>query len=629
MQLYLKILSFIKPYWKQLSVAIILTLFYVLFNNLSLWISVDFIKELFDPAVVNQQTAAAAPDSTAAVQNSAEQMLQLSQKSVSFYNSVKTQIKNYLIQDTRQKTLVVVCFLIFLTFFLKNITLYGRRVLLNYIQLKVIVNIRDKLHNKMIRLPLLYFQKHHTGELNSIMFNDVNSINMVLDTSFGKMVLSPVQIIANVLILFMISWKLALVTFIIIPISAFMMTKIGQSMRRRSRRVLQQVADVTEKFQEAITGIRIVKAFANENVQERQFAKSNSQYFKKTFRRYKLQYLTSPLNETVYVSLLVFLLWYGGNMVYSHSGLTAEDFVRFLIFLFTMFQPLKDLSGVNNSIQSGLAAAERIFTVLDTEEEVYDPPGAVELSSFSRNIVYDNVFFSYDEKEGDVLKDISFTINKGEMVAIVGPSGSGKTTLANLLPRFYRPRSGQVTIDGRDIRQVKLRGLRRLIGIVTQDTILFNDTIRNNIAYGLENVREEDIIHAARVANAWEFIRQMPQVLDSPIGEKGMRLSGGQKQRISIARAILKNPPILILDEATSSLDTESERLVQEAVDNLLESRTVLVIAHRLSTIKNADKIIALNAGRIEGIGSHEELIARSATYKNLYENQLLQKEEA
>jgi len=628
MHLYLKIIRFIKPYWKQLNAAIIFTLFYVLFNNLSLWISVDFIKELFDPAVVNQQTVAVVPDSSAAVHNPAEQMLQLTQKNIGFYKTLKTKIKSYLIQDTRQKTLIVVCLLIFLTFFLKNVTFYGRRVLLNYIQLKVIVNIRDQLHSKMIRLPLLYFQKHHTGELNSIMFNDVNSINMVLDTSFGKLVLSPVQIIANVLILFMISWRLALVTFIIIPISAYMMNKIGQSMRRRSRRVLQQVADVTEKFQEAITGIRIVKAFANEQVQERQFAQSNDQYFRKNFRRYKLQYLTSPLNETVYVTLLVFLLWYGGNMVYSHSGLTAEDFIRFLIFLFTMFQPLKDLSGVNNAIQSGLAAAERIFTVLDTPEEVYEPENAVKLPAFSRAIAYENVCFSYDEKEGDVLKDISFTINKGEMVAVVGPSGSGKTTLANLLPRFYQPRSGRVTIDGIDISRVNLHDLRRLIGIVTQDTILFNDTIRNNIAYGLENVREEDIIHAARVANAWEFIRQMPQGLDSHIGEKGTRLSGGQKQRISIARAILKNPPILILDEATSSLDTESERLVQEAIDNLLESRTVLVIAHRLSTIKNADKIVALNAGRIEGIGSHETLIQRSPTYKNLYENQLLKKKE-
>ena len=629
MQLYTKIIAFIKPYWKQLSAALVLTLLYVLFNNLSMWISVDFVKELFEPSAMEQQVGAASDSLTSAKKApSATDLMDIAKKGSGLYYSVKSRINSVLVQDTREKTLLMVCLLIFVSFLFKNITFYGRRILLNYIQIKVIVNVRNQLHHKLIHLPLRFFEKRHTGELNSIVFNDVNAINLVLDTSFGKMILSPIQIAANVFILFMISWKLSLVTFIIIPLSAFVMTKIGQSIRRRSRRVYQQIADVTEKFQEAITGIRIVKAFANEPVEQSRFEASNHQYFKKTFRQNKMRYLTSPINETIYVTLLVFLLWYGGNMVFSHQGITADDFIRFLLFLFTMFQPLKDLSGVNNIIQTGLAAAERIFSILEIPEETYTPPNSTELKSFEREIEYRNVWFRYEPDEEDVLKDISFTIRKGEMVAVVGPSGAGKTTLANLLPRFYDARSGAVLIDGRDIRTFTLHSLRRQIGIVTQDTILFNDTIRQNIAYGLVGVAEADIINAAKAANAWEFIEKLPQGLDTWIGEKGTRLSGGQKQRISIARAILKNPSILILDEATSALDTESERLVQEAIDNLLQKRTVLVIAHRLSTIKNATRIIALNQGRIEGIGPHEELLRKSPTYKNLYENQLLQGQE-
>ncbi len=623
MKLYTKIMKFMRPFWKHILSVLVLTLLYVFFNNLSLWISVDFIKELFDPAQVNQMVTAA--DSTQAhTANPASDVMALTTKGNNFYHEVKRTIKSWLIRDNRQDTLITVCFLIFLTFLLKNITLYGRRILLNFIELKIIVNIRNQLHHKMLHLPLRYFDKRHSGELNSVLFNDVNAINVVLDTSFGKMILAPVQIGVNIFILFMISWQLSLVTFIIIPLSAIVMTKIGKSMRRRSRRVFQQIADVVSLFQEAITGIRIVKAFATEPFESQKFEASNNQYFKKTFRQQQLRYMTSPINETMYVSILVFLLWYGGNLVYSHSGLTAEDFIRFLLFLFTMFQPLKELSGVNNVIQNGLAAAERIFEVLDSEEEVYDKPDAKELQMFSRNIRYEHASFSYDADEKPVLQNINLDINKGETVALVGPSGAGKTTLVNLLPRFYECTGGQITIDGTNVQDVTLASLRQHIGIVTQDTILFNDTIRANIAYSKADIPEEQIIHAAKAANAWEFIEKMPEGLDTFIGEKGTRLSGGQKQRLSIARAILKNPPILILDEATSALDTESERLVQNAIEHLLESRTVLVIAHRLSTIQNADKIVVLQDGRIDSIGTHLELLESSALYKNLYENQLL-----
>jgi len=615
-----------KPYWKQIIVVLFLTFLYVLFNNLSLWISVDFVKELFDPAQIERSIPGQAAEGDSLRHESRAEKTEASEEiPTGIYYRVKSAIKGFLIQDDPNKTLIIVCLLIFFSFILKNIVHYGKRILLNFIEINIVVNIRNHLHKKILNLPLNYFEKRHTGELNSVVFNDVNAINNVLHTSFGQMILAPIQIIANVAILIMISWKLSLITFIIVPLSALVIIKIGQSMRRRSRRVFQQIADVVATFQEAITGILIVKAFANEQWEVDKFRSTNREYFKKTFRERRLHYLTSPLNEVMYVAILVFLLWYGGTLVYSQSGdLSAEDFVRFLLFLFTMFAPLKELSGINNIIQSGMAAAERIFAILDAPEEVYTAPDARELREFKKNVVYHNVSFRYKENEPYVLKNIDLTIERGQMVAIVGHSGSGKTTLVNLLPRFYELQEGSITIDGLDIRGFTLQSLRQKMSIVTQDTILFNDTIRANIAYGLRSISEEQIIHASKIANAWEFIEQMEDGLDTHIGEKGLRLSGGQKQRLSIARAILKNPPMLILDEATSSLDTESERLVQEAIDKLLENRTVLVIAHRLSTIKNATKIVVLHKNKIEAIGNHKELYQKSFVYTNLYDNQLL-----
>lgn len=600
----------------------LLTLLFVVFNNLSLWISVDFLKELFDPVSVEQAKAINKPV------DKSNKILDLSGGGSEIYLQMKNEVKSWIIKETKQETLLSVCFFIFLTFLLKNITFYGKRILLNFVGLNIIVNIRNKLHSKMMYIPLFYFDNRHSGNLTSVMFNDVNAVKQVFDTTFDKMLLAPVQIIVNIIILFLISWELSLFTLIIIPISAFVTTKIGKSMRRRSRRVYQQVANVVAIFQEAITGIRIVKAFASESFEKKKFADSNNDYFKKTFRQYKLQYLTSPINETLYVTILVFLLWYGGTMVYSGEGIGAEDFIRFLLFLFMMFQPLKDISGVNNILQNGLAAAERIFEVLDEEQEYPKKPGTVQLQEFKSQISYRDVSFNYKADDKPVLQHINFEIKKGEMVAFVGSSGAGKTTLVNLLPRFYELTGGGIYLDGNDFRDFSLHSLRKHIGVVTQDTILFNETIRANIAYSQDGVSEQEIIAAAKAANAWEFIEKMPQGLDTEIGEKGTRLSGGQKQRLSIARAILKNPQILILDEATSALDTESEQLVQEAIEKLLKNRTVLVIAHRLSTIQDADKIVVMQNGVIESIGRHSELLQKSPVYKNLHQKQLLNTEE-
>ena len=629
MNIYLRLLKILKPYWKYILTILFLTFLYVFFNNLSLWVSVDFVQELFATDLQKKALAKEFPSSTVTADTTvtggkSPLPLPVQSQAKRFYERIKISIKSILIQDDKYDTLLVVCLVIFLTFFFKNIVHFTRRILLDFIELKITVTLRNRMHNALMHLPLRYFERKHTGEINSIIINDVLSINYALSASFGKMILSPVQIIANLVILFSISMRLSIITLTIIPIIAFITVKIGQSMRRKSRRMLEQNAKMVATFQESVIGIRIVKAFTNEQKEIKKFQHENNEYFKKNFKQRRLNNLTSPLNEVIYVLLVVFLLWYGGNLVYSHAGLGAEDFLRYLLFLFMMIQPIKDLSGVNNTIQTGIAAAQRVFSIMDEAQESYKEDRGLKLDDLKTNIVFENVGFMYNRDDGYVLKDINLQINKGEMVAFVGPSGAGKTSLINLLPRFYEVTDGTIKIDGTDIRRLNLKSLRAQMSIVTQDTILFNDTIRNNIAYGLDNVNKDDIIHAAKVANAWEFIEKMDEGLDTHIGERGIRLSGGQKQRISIARAILKNPPILILDEATSALDTESERLVQEAIDNLLKDRTVLVIAHRLSTVKNATKIVVLKQGKIEAIGRHEDLIKQSAVYKNLYENQII-----
>ncbi len=610
MNLYLKILGLIKPYIYHMVFIVILAFFYVFFNNLSMWVSVDFVNQLFTEETTSPVSGLSNLKETSGI-----------------YNQIDSFIKDLIIQDSKFETLAVVCMVIFFSFLLKNITQYVRRVLLTYVELKVILEMRNRLYDKLVMLPLNYFTKKHSGQFTSIVFNDVNALNMVLNESFGKMILLPIQIISNIVLIFIISWKLALIALTIIPLSSIVIMKIGQSMRRKSRRVYQQIANVVTQFQETITSIRIVKAFATEYKEKDKFEIANNNYFNKYFKSKKLNHATSPINETLYVIIIVGLLWYGGNLVFSNQGLEAEDFLRFLIYLFLMFEPLKQLSGINNSIQNGLAAAERIYSVLDEDSENYNMESTRRLHRFISEVSFENVDFYYDENVW-VLKDINLTIRKGEMIAFVGPSGSGKSTLLNLLPRFYDPQKGVIKLDGTDVRDYRLQDLRRLMGIVTQDTILFNDTIRNNIAYGIENINDDQIIEAAKIANAWEFIERMDNGLDSMIGEKGTLLSGGQKQRISIARAILKNPDILILDEATSALDSESEKLVQKAIDNLLENRTVLVIAHRLSTVMHANRIVVLNNGKIESIGKHNDLLNDSRTYQNLCRNQFIESSE-
>lgn len=626
MKMYFKILRFLKPHWKLILLAIGLAFAYVTFNGISLWVSVDFIEELFMPArsdaspadgtgvLPQAETAAPAP-------NAADRVRHLNRK-LKLTDRLTVAVKRLLIRPDRDDTLKLVCLVIFLSFLLKNLAYYAKRVVTLYIEQRVVTSIRDRIYQSLMRLPVPYFDKRHSGTLNSVVFNDVHAMNVVLNDSFGKLILLPLQTIGFMIILFSLSWKLSLITFLILPVSGLFIVSIGRSVRRKSRRTLQSVSVLVSVFQEAVSAVRIVKAFGAEDKERRRFQKENWNYLTLKFRQGRLSYLTSPLNETFGVLIIAALLWIGGRLVIHGQGLAPGEFVRYLVFLFGIFQPLKELSGINNTIQGGLAAAERIFAIIDEPREVYEKPGAKALKGFRRDIVYDHVTFRYKEDGHAVLHDVSLRVERGQTVAFVGPSGSGKTTLVNLLPRFYEVREGAVRIDGADVRDMTLHSLRGHIGIVTQETVLFNDTVRANIAYGMDDADDARIRAAAEAANAWEFIRAMDGGLDARIGERGVNLSGGQKQRISIARAILKDPPILILDEATSALDTESERAVQEAIERIMKRRTVLVIAHRLSTVIRADRIVVMQKGRVLAQGTHRTLLRSCGLYRNLYEMQ-------
>ena len=618
MNLYKRVFSYLAPYWKQMVLALVLTFVFVTSNYASYWISASFVKELFEPSKVKSvENNAVAKEST---EDLADTVLDMSQKG-DLEKRINKWIKSVLVTEDRQKTLINICLVIFISFFIKNLSSYLRRIVIFYIQLNIVIKLRRQIHETLMRLPLLLLGARHTGKYTSVAFNDVNALQQVLKDSFIKLINHPIQLLVNVILLFMISWRLTLLSILIVPVSAFIIIKIGQSLRRKSRRVFRQISVVMSAFQESVSAIRIVKAFTSESKEQDRFKAANHKYFKKEFRAKRLNFLTSPLNETLGVGIFVILLWYGGNQVYAGTGLSAESFLRYLVMMFALFQPLREFSGLNNKLQTGMAASERIFELIDAQQEIYDKPGAKTLNRFSRYIELRNVTFAY-EPGHYVLKDINLVINKGEMVAFVGHSGAGKSTLVDLIPRFYEIEKGEIIMDGRNVQEYTLKSLRDKIGIVSQETILFNDTIRLNIGYGVDSYTDDEIIAAAKHANAWEFIKELEKGLDTIVGERGSNLSGGQRQRLSIARAIMKNTPILILDEATSALDTQSEKLVQSAIDNLMKNRTVLAIAHRLSTVIHSDKIVVMDQGRIVAVGKHDQLLKSSPVYQNLYEMQ-------
>jgi subfamily B ATP-binding cassette protein MsbA len=534
---------------------------------------------------------------------------------------VTTKAQRYLLSSRPLVSLERICFIILLVMFIKNLFNYGQMYLIASVEQRVIKDLRDRLYSHLHKLPLSFFHSQKTGRLISRITNDVTMIRGTITAVFSNVVRDTLLLFVCLFLVFWASWKLALVSLAVLPPSMVLIVTISKKLRRDSTLIQERMGDITAVLQETISGIRIVKSFGMEEFEKSKFFRFTKAYLSSFLRLRRIGAMASPLSEYLGVMVGTVVLWFGGRQILQEHTLQPDRFFVFLLAMFSMMAPIKSLSQVNTKIQEGVAAAKRVFALLDTEPEVFDRPGAISVKELRNSIEFRDVCFSYDGIS-DVLKDVSFVVEVGQVLAIVGPSGAGKSTLVDLLPKFYVPTSGEIVIDGVDAMDVSTDSLRALMGIVTQETILFNDTVCNNIAYGCEDVPADDIVRAARAANAHQFIEMLPSDYQTVMGERGVRLSGGQRQRVAIARAILKNPPILILDEATSALDTESELLVQQAIERLMQNRTTFVIAHRLSTVQRADQIIVLDEGRIVQRGTHESLLSEEGMYRRLYELQ-------
>ncbi len=601
-----RLFRFVLAHWPFLLLSTLAAFFFVIFNSASIWITATMINNIlidFNEMLVENQRLSSLSELT------------MNDRLKLFSNSL-------LLKDTAISTVSAVCVALIVVFSAKNISLYIKNITLSIVQYRLIRDLRNKLYSHFHYLSLSYFNKNKSGELTAVLVNDIDNMRNSLSIMFQKLFVEPINIIILMSLLFIVSTKLALIALLIIPVSGIIIFGISHSIRRRSARSQAQLAGMTSMIAETIGSMRIVKAFATKGFEINRFAKETQKYYKLMLRRDRLRFVSSPVSETFGATIAALLLWVGARDVLVIESISSEDFLRFILLLFSLFQPLKNLTNVVNELQNGLASADRVFAIMDIKSDIQDVDNAVEVNDLKNTLSFDNVSFSYGDEKDKVLNNINFQINKGEILALVGPSGAGKSTLVDLIPRFYDTLGGSIKIDGKDIKELKINSLRSLMGIVTQETFLFDDSVKANIAYGVENISDDKIKDAAIAANAHEFIKELPDGYNTIIGERGVSLSGGQKQRIAIARAIVKNPPILILDEATSSLDSESEKHVQSAIENLMSERTVFVIAHRLSTVHNANKILVLENGQIVQEGKHDELVNIDGLYKQLHKMQ-------
>ncbi len=601
-----RLFKLVLAHWPFLLLSTIAAFFFVIFNSASIWITATMINNIlidFNEMLIENQRL-------------------LSLNELTMNDRLKLLSNSFLLKDTAINTVSSVCIALIFIFSAKNIALYIKNVTLSVVQYKLIRDLRNMLYKHFHYLSLSYFNKNKSGKLTAVLVNDIDNMRNSLTIMFQKLFVEPINIIILISLLFIISSKLAVIALLIIPISGAIIFSVAQSIRRRSERGQAQLAGMTSMIAETIASIRIVKAFATKAFEIKRFSKETQKYYKIMLRKDRLSFISSPISETLGASIASILLYVGARDVLVSQSITSEDFLRFILILFSLFRPLKQLTNVVNELQNGLASADRVFAIMDTKSDINDVDNAIAITDLKNSLSFNNVSFSYGDEKDKVLDNINFEINKGEIVALVGPSGAGKSTLVDLIPRFYDTLDGSIKIDGNNIKELKLNSLRSLMGIVTQETFLFDDTVKANIAYGIENISDDVIEDAAKAAYAHEFITLLPDGYDTIIGERGVSLSGGQKQRIAIARAIVKNPPILILDEATSSLDSESEKHVQSAVENLMNQRTVIVIAHRLSTVHNANKILVLDDGQIVQSGKHDELVHVDGLYKQLHKMQ-------
>lgn len=602
MKLYLRLLKFMKPHLKFFFMAIIFGVLFAAMSGVSLTMIVPFTKIIFEQDIdPGAQTGSI----------DYSKLLDLDKETFIQVIGGETQIER----------LGRFCIGLLIIFFIKNIFLYCWSFLIVRVEQGVIRDIRDTLFAHYHSLPLEYFHSRRAGELISRITNDITLVRGAIANGLSDLIKNLFLAIIFLYLVFAAAWKLALLGMIVMPPSIYIISLLGRRVKVNSAITQEKLASITTVLQETVSGIRVVKAFAMEKFEISRFRRYTRDFFRTMVRLTRIGSLGIPLTEMLGVAVGVFILWYSGRQILMGTGLTADKFFLFLVAIFSLMQPIKVLSRVNIDIQQGLAAADRIFRVLDTKPKIVESPDPIVLRGFEDIIRFENVNFSYGP-EGFALRDINIELKKGQVMALAGPSGGGKSTIVDLLPRFYDPSSGSVTIDGHDLKKVSLESLRNLMGIVTQEIILFNDTIYNNVAYGRSDIGEEAVNRVLEAACARDFVEEMPENVHTMIGDRGVKLSGGQRQRIAIARALLKDPPILIFDEATSSLDTESELLITRAISNLFSGRTVVIIAHRLSTIRKADIIHVIEDGLIVQTGGHADLLKKGGLYKKLHDLQ-------
>jgi len=603
MKKFYRILAYIKPYLGYAGLNVIFNILTIIFSLLNFALLIPFLNLLFG---VNELVTTK-PEFTFSTQGMLEYL--------NYY------ISQIILTQGKLEALVFICITILIAFFLRNLARFFAMYFMAAVRIGAVRGIRNDIYNKMLVLPIAFYTRHRKGDIIARVTTDVQEVEYSIMNYLEMIVRDPITIIAYLIFMISLSGQLTLFVLIILPITGLIIGQIGKSLRKESKIGQSKFASLLSIIEESISGLRIIKAFNAIVYSDNKFQEKNRDYTRTLLKIYRRRDLSSPLSEFLSSAVIVVVLWFGGRMVLSDTpAIQAADFITYIVAFSQIIPPAKTFAQGFYSIQKGIASAERIFEILDADEEIIEKPDALSINGFNKAIEFKEVYFRY-EKE-DVLRNINLKIPKGKVIALVGESGGGKSTMADLLPRFYDVTGGELMVDDINVKNAKIEDLRGLMGIVSQESILFNDTIFNNIAFGLTDVTEADVIAAAKVANAHEFIMQTEKGYQTNIGDRGAKLSGGQRQRLSIARAVLANPPILILDEATSSLDTESEKLVQKALFNVMRDRTSVVIAHRLSTIQHADEIVVIKKGEIVERGTHSGLLEKKGVYWKLYEMQ-------
>ena len=595
-----RVLTYVKPYWGSIVLNLVFNLITIFFSLFSFALVGPFLTLLFKEGAVE---VVAKPD-----------FAFTSDYLMGYLNWFMSSL---IADGCKYHALILMCLLLLVAFFFRNLGRFFAYYTMAKVRVGTIKDLRKDLYGKILVLPLSYYSKQKKGDVMSRITNDVQEVEASILNWIETLIKDPLTIIFYFAFLLSQSVKLTLFVLILLPVAGLVIGRIGKALKKESKETQNRLAGITATIEESISGLRIIKGFNAIGYLKKKFVEQNDTYSKSLLGVHRKRDMSSPMSEFLSAIVVIIVLWFGGNMILGgNSSLSAAGFISYIIVFSQIISPIKSFAQGYFNIKKGVASADRIFEFIDEDEVIIEKEHALEIKDFHDEISYQNVTFRYEKD--DVLKDVNLRIPKGKVIALVGESGGGKSTLADLLPRFYDVCEGSIVIDGHDIRDYKINDLRGLMGIVTQESILFNDTVFNNIAFGMENVSKEAVIEAAKIANAHDFIMEMEHGYDTNIGDRGMNLSGGQRQRLSIARAVLKNPPILILDEATSSLDTESERQVQDALAKVMSQRTSIVIAHRLSTIQYADEIVVLQKGQIIERGKHDDLIALGGGYKKL-----------